>query len=503
MGAAMVVAMLVGAQPGARCEVLPPTRPASPGSIAGSCSPRPTVTATGSCGARRRAGSGPRGSPRSTRPVTPTPRGSCHAARPSCSPRTTATTARNSGERMGRQRARGWCATSLEARTPSVPEHPVTICGVTFFTAADGSHGRELWRTDGTHEGTWMLRDLVPGPITRPGARGSPARSDARRVHLRRRCARSRALDHATDSRAGTRIVEDIRPGPPGSAPIPLGVIDDRLLFFARDGVHGPELWSTDGTPDGTALVLDIAPGSVGSMPRFYAGTFVEAAVVGSAVAFAANDDVHGNELWLSDGTAGGTHLVADIDPRVDDPITYESPDGITVAGDPTSSPGSTASRPTAATGSSSGRATGRRAAHRWWRRSSQVVCTCTASRRSGSCRVRCGGDPRASGGGGATAPRTGPSASRDGARNRMRPGSASAPSMRRCSSSVQVCGGRMERSPVRMWIPTGRDVEAPRGEPVSTRGCRRTPPVLRRRRRAREGAVGDRRHGSRDPAGG
>jgi len=217
---------------------------------------------------------------------------------------------------------------------PSAPEHPVTICGVTYFTADDGAHGRELWRSDGTRRGTWMLRDLVPGPDRSSwgpwlaGALGcSPTFTLDDGIH-------GRELWITDGSRAGTRIVEDIRPGPAGSAPIPLGVIDDRLLVFARDGVHGPELWSTDGTPEETALVLDIAPGSVGSMPRFYGGTFVDAAVIGSSVAFAANDDVHGNELWLSDGTAGGTHLVADIDPRADDPITYESPHEITVAGD-------------------------------------------------------------------------------------------------------------------------------------------------------------------------
>jgi ELWxxDGT repeat protein len=34
---------------------------------------------------------------------------------------------------------------------------------VAVFAASDGAHGSELWRTDGTEEGTWMIQDLAPG----------------------------------------------------------------------------------------------------------------------------------------------------------------------------------------------------------------------------------------------------------------------------------------------------------------------------------------------------
>ena len=36
--------------------------------------------------------------------------------------------------------------------------------GVTWFVAEDDAHGFELWRTDGTPEGTQLARDIVPGP---------------------------------------------------------------------------------------------------------------------------------------------------------------------------------------------------------------------------------------------------------------------------------------------------------------------------------------------------
>src|SRR5262249_5413244 len=40
----------------------------------------------------------------------------------------------------------------------------VTIGAITLFAANDGVHGRELWRTDGTEEGTVLVKDISPGP---------------------------------------------------------------------------------------------------------------------------------------------------------------------------------------------------------------------------------------------------------------------------------------------------------------------------------------------------
>lgn len=35
---------------------------------------------------------------------------------------------------------------------------------ILYFTANDGINGRELWRTDGTESGTYMVKDITPGP---------------------------------------------------------------------------------------------------------------------------------------------------------------------------------------------------------------------------------------------------------------------------------------------------------------------------------------------------
>ena len=136
--------------------------------------------------------------------------------------------------------------------------------GMFFFAANDGVHGFGLWRSDGT-----------------PG---------------------------------GTQLVRVIRHGVGSSEILGFRVVGDTLFFVADDGVHGFELWRSDGTPDGTTLVRDIHVGSQGS---FQAGVYGDVRLidVGNALFFIANDGVHGFELWRSDGTPDGTTLVRDIRP--------------------------------------------------------------------------------------------------------------------------------------------------------------------------------------------
>ncbi len=100
-------------------------------------------------------------------------------------------------------------------------------------------------------------------------------------------------------------LVDDIRPVG-GSDPRTLVNAGERVFFSANDGEHGRELWVSDGTTGGTRMVKDVRPGATGSQPD----TLTR---VGTRVYFRANDATHGRELWVSDGTAAGTRMVKDL----------------------------------------------------------------------------------------------------------------------------------------------------------------------------------------------
>jgi len=151
-----------------------------------------------------------------------------------------------------------------------------TLGDLVFFVATDEAHGEELWRTDGTPEGTMMVADI------------------------------------ATDTIVGS------------SFPYDLAVRYGRLVFVALDQEHGGELWTSDGTAAGTRRVADIWPGRGGSWPRALREG------PGGFLYFSAFEPLHGRQLWRSDLTAEGTQLVSEVAPY---PDSIEMLDGAT-AGD-------------------------------------------------------------------------------------------------------------------------------------------------------------------------
>jgi len=97
-----------------------------------------------------------------------------------------------------------------------------------------------------------------------------------------------------------------------------LSTAGTRFYFSANDGIHGNELWTSDGTADGTTMVKDINPDGNGF--PFALNNF---AAINNTFFFSAYTTLSGYELWKTDGTEAGTVMVKDIDPYGDSTPGY------------------------------------------------------------------------------------------------------------------------------------------------------------------------------------
>lgn len=126
-------------------------------------------------------------------------------------------------------------------------QHYAVLNGVAYFTASDGLHGSELWRSDGTDAGSYMVKDVEPG--------------------------------------SGTSFITNIT------------VANGEIYFTATTSANGPEPWVSDGTDTGTHILSDLS----GSINNYGAPQMYTAA--GNKVFFFLGN----SELWVTDGTNAGT----------------------------------------------------------------------------------------------------------------------------------------------------------------------------------------------------
>lgn len=167
-----------------------------------------------------------------------------------------------------------------------------------FFSADDGTNGRELWKSDGTADGTAMVKNLNNDSSEPSGLAGlgdeilffaqdnveialwKSDGSDAGTVKLK-------ALDVSLDS--SLKIV----------------VAGENAYFVAYDATNGEELWTSDGTAEGTVRVTDLTPGDGGSDPDFLTAW-------GDRLLFSVrNSEDETFDLHITDGTEIGTKKLA------------------------------------------------------------------------------------------------------------------------------------------------------------------------------------------------
>lgn len=183
----------------------------------------------------------------------------------------------------------------------------VTFGNVLYFSAAADLTGHELWRSDGTDAGTWLVKDIAPGT-----ADSSPGDFEVVGSHLyftAENATFGRELWRTDGTTSGTVIMKDIQSGANGSDPRNLVNANGTLFFSADDGVNGRELWKSNGTASGTVMVknLNTTVGGDGLDDDS------EIVAVGSTVYFAGFTSQTGTELYKSNGTSTGTSLVRDL----------------------------------------------------------------------------------------------------------------------------------------------------------------------------------------------
>lgn len=208
--------------------------------------------------------------------------------------------------------------------------------GRAFFWLSEGEGPVELWSSDGTPAGTGPVVSAVTAGLADPGL-GRLEAVDGRLWFTARRQGdpSGRLLPWVSDGTlAGTVALE-----PPDTAGFDLrltaepftedgpfrfaGLDDGRVFFTAFDPVHGDDLWVTDGTPEGTRRVReDAVPGPYGFHPRGLTAWQ-------GRLWFTARDMERGMELWTSDGSAQGTRLVQDIAPGA----SWSTPTELTAVG--------------------------------------------------------------------------------------------------------------------------------------------------------------------------
>src|SRR5262249_48889670 len=136
--------------------------------------------------------------------------------------------------------------------------------------------------------------------------------------------ARGVELWKSAGTAAGTVLVKDIntRPAPPApmpffgqpqapsSFPSHFTAVNNAVYFVADDGAHGQALWKSDGTPGGTVLVKDVFPDEAPLPGQQPFSTYGNLTAFQGALYFTTTTSGGGGGLWKSDGTAAGTVLV-------------------------------------------------------------------------------------------------------------------------------------------------------------------------------------------------
>ncbi len=210
--------------------------------------------------------------------------------------------------------------------TSSDPGDFAPLNGFVYFSATTAAEGRELWKTNGTT--TSNLKNIVPGT-------GSSNRMDEYNLFSNgtyllfaaNTAGSGVELWKSDGSTGGTVMLKEINTGnsnADSSNPREFYTLNSVVLFAATDAIHGEEIWRTDGTTGGTSMLKDIAAGTDSSTYgniMIAPGIFFPYSIFqgfhtfNNRAYFNADDGAGTGEIWSTDGSPGNAALLKDVVP--------------------------------------------------------------------------------------------------------------------------------------------------------------------------------------------
>jgi len=171
--------------------------------------------------------------------------------------------------------------------------------GKLFFIASNKQGNSSVWTSDGTKQGTHLL----PGEY----ANADNLTWAANKLFFSAQTSNLNVTIWSTDgSAAGTISLKAIYPGTHGILPV-FKRAGGKLFFFSSNNTYGNELWKTDGTTEGTVVVKNLSPGNTTIMYPFNSVSNRQVISVAGKLCFAIQ-----HQLWISDGSDTGTYKIND-----------------------------------------------------------------------------------------------------------------------------------------------------------------------------------------------